>query len=474
MAAGTDAARAGIDGVGGTDGIEGVGDIADVPATEPPRRGKRRRRVAVIVALAVTVGIGAAGAVVLSGRGKPHAAASSGAQVRTVAVVKTDLSNSQTISGTLGFGTPQTLTGAKQGIITALPAAGTTVTRGQELYRVNDQPVPLFYGGTPLFRSLDKPGLVGRDVQVVASNLQALGYDVGPQPKAGSVITQPAADQPSGSGTAAPSNGGGAVAPAAGTSTPPSGAAGAAAPAGGTSAPSGGPAAGSTAGGSTPAAPTRITVESGDGVVTTSLIAAVKRWQAAVGLQPTGSLGIGDVVVLPGAIRIGSLQTQLGEQGTQALMSVTPTDKVVTVPVDPANIGSIKQGDKVTITLPDNSTTPGTVGGVDTAVKGSTSGTGAGALPGGPPTVNVTVAIDDASAVKSFDSATIQVAFVSGTATGVLAVPVGALLALSGGGYAVQLQGGGLVAVQTGMFAKGMVAITGNGIAAGTQVVTTA
>ncbi|MDH6132330.1 peptidoglycan hydrolase-like protein with peptidoglycan-binding domain [Kitasatospora sp. MAA4] len=425
MAAGTDAASAEIDG----------GPLDDAP---PPRR--RKRRVAMVVALAVTVGVGGAGALELGGRGKPSAVASSAAQAQTVAVVKTDLSNTQTLSGTLGFGTPQTVTGAKQGIITALPASGTTVTRGQELYRVNDQPVPLFYGGTPLFRALDRPGLVGRDVQVVASNLKALGYDIGPQPKVGTVITQAAPDQAS-------------------------------APAG--TGPSGGASAAPTS--AAPAAPTHTTVESGDGVLTKSLIEAVKRWQKAAGLPATGTLGIGDVVVLPGEIRVASLQTQLGQQGAEALMAVTPTGKVVTVPVDPANVGSIKQGDKVTITLPDNTTTPGTVGGVGTAVQGSPasgSGGGAAAGPNSPPTVNVTVAIDDPSAVKNFDSATVQVAFVSGTATGVLAIPVAALLALSGGGYAVQLRGGGLVAVQTGMFAMGLVAITGNGIAAGTQVVT--
>jgi hypothetical protein len=454
----------------GTD--TGSVETDDVPATDPPRRRTRRRRLALIVALAVTVGVGA-GAVGLSGRGKPSAAANGGAQVQTVAVVKTDLSNTQTMSGTLGFGTAQTLTGAKQGIITALPAAGTTVTRGQQLYRVNDQPVPLFYGGTPLFRSLDRPGLVGRDVQVVASNLQALGYDVGPQPKVGTVITQPATDQASGGGAPSPNAGGGTAAPAPGSSGRPSGGASTTTSAGGTNASGGGPAAPTHATG-TPSLPTRITVEPGDGVVTTSLLAAIKRWQTAVGLQPTGSLGVGDVVVLPGAIRIGSLQTQVGEQGAEALMSVTPTDKVVTVPVDPANIGSIKQGDKVTVSLPDNSTTPGTVSGIGTTVKGSAGGTsGAGAGVNGPPTVEVTVAIDDPTTVRNFDSATVQVAFVSATATGVLAVPVGALLALSGGGYAVQLRDGGLVAVQTGMFAKGMVAITGNGITAGTQVVTT-
>ncbi|MFJ8473544.1 peptidoglycan-binding protein [Kitasatospora sp. NPDC094011] len=462
MAAGTDAGHTGTD---------------DVAATDPPPRRSRRRRVTVIVALVVTVGGIGAGAVALRGHGKPAGVASGGAQVQTVAVVRTDLSNSQTLSGTLGFGTPQSLMGAKQGIVTALPSVGTTVTRGQQLYRVNDQPVPLFYGGTPLFRSLDRPNLVGRDVQVVASNLQALGYDVGAQPKVGTVVTQPVPDPAPGGNTPPPKDGTGATAPTAGTSTGTTGGAPTRPTSGSTGASGTGPTAATTpsTGSGTATAPTKVTVGSGDGVVTASLIAAVKRWQKDAGLQPTGSLGIGDVVVLPGAIRVGALQAQLGGQGAGALMSVTPTDKAVTVPVDPVDVGSIKQGDKVTVSLPDSSTAPGTVAGIGTAVQGSPKGTsGAGAGLNTPPTVDVTVALNDPSKVKDFDSAAVQVAFVSATATGVLAVPVGALLALSGGGYAVQLQDGGLVAVRTGMFAKGMVAITGDGIAAGTRVVTTA
>jgi hypothetical protein len=55
---------------------------------------------------------------------------------------------------------------------------------------------------------------------------------------------------------------------------------------------------------------------------------------------------------------------------------------------------------------------------------------------------------------------------------GVLAVPVGALIALREGGYALQLPGGKLVAAQTGMFAKGMVEVGGAGITSGLKVVT--
>jgi len=56
---------------------------------------------------------------------------------------------------------------------------------------------------------------------------------------------------------------------------------------------------------------------------------------------------------------------------------------------------------------------------------------------------------------------------------GVLAVPEQALLALREGGYAVQTAAGQLVAVKTGLFAGGLLEISGGGIGEGLQVVTT-
>jgi multidrug efflux system membrane fusion protein len=55
----------------------------------------------------------------------------------------------------------------------------------------------------------------------------------------------------------------------------------------------------------------------------------------------------------------------------------------------------------------------------------------------------------------------------------VLAVPVGALLALAEGGYGLEVVRGGtsaVVAVDTGMFADGKVEVSGGGIAEGTVV----
>jgi hypothetical protein len=62
---------------------------------------------------------------------------------------------------------------------------------------------------------------------------------------------------------------------------------------------------------------------------------------------------------------------------------------------------------------------------------------------------------------------------VSARASGVLAVPVSALVALAGGGYAVQVVSGGgahLTGVHTGLFSSSLVQVTGPGLRAGLSV----
>ncbi|MBK3574888.1 hypothetical protein JHN63_13895 [Streptomyces sp. MBT65] len=322
--------------------------------------------------------------------------------------------------------------GGKDGVITQLPAVGTKVSRGRSLYRLDDRPVPVFYGTTPLFRPLDTRGLMGRDVKVVADNLRALGYDIGAQPASGSWVMQ--RPEPTGAESASPSE---SPAPSAPPVPSPS--------------------------------PSYVRVKPGEGVLTASLIAAVGRWQTQVGMPSTGVLGAGDVAVLPGEVRVGAVQAQPGDPATGTLMSVTGTAKSVSVPVDATDVDSIQQGDKATVTLPDNSEAHGTVSAISTDAQASDQ---AGGDSGGTPQLVVTVSLDGTAALSRLNSAPVQVQFTGQTKKGVLAVPVGALLALSGGGYALQLPGGRLLAVETGMFAKGLVEVSGTGITAGTKVAT--
>lgn len=393
------------------------------------------------MALAVVTATGLAVTVWPGHEAGPATAKSGTAPVSTVRVTRTDLSNSQTLSGTLGYGRTTLVKGSKDGLITWLPRAGSTVRRGSPLYQVNNSPVPLLYGSTPLYRPLSARGTTGPDVRVVADNLTALGYDTGPQPGPGTWIAQEPLPTPgTDTGTA--------------TATPSTSASESPAPE------------------ATASTPSPIRVEKGDAVLTETLIAAVKRWQTHIGMPPTGTLGIGDVTVLPGPVRVATVQAQPADQATGSLMTVTSIVKSVSALVSATNVGSMARGDTVTVVLPDNSTARGTITAIGTAAQiaeGDSDSSGTS----GTVQLAVSVSVPDTAAVRRLTSAPVQVGFTPQTRKGVLAVPVDALLALSEGGYAVQLPGGRLVAVKTGMFTKGLVEISGTGITVGLRVVTT-
>jgi hypothetical protein len=434
----------------------------------------RIKRVAIGAAVVAAAGAVILGALAWRAGGEPGgAAASAVAPVQTTVVTRMDLANTQELGGSLGHGAAEPVTGAKSGIITWLPASGITVSRGQPLYRVDNQPVPVFYGKTPLYRRLGSVDLVGPDVRMVADNLTALGYDIGFQPPVGSKITvavagsrsvPSASARPTVTVTVRPTGRPTATAGAGPTPTPSPTPKRSPSP---TPTATASPKASVTATTDARIEPASVTVGPGEAVLTRSLLDAIGRWQAAVGMSPTGVLTVGDVVVEPGAVQVGAIEAQLGDSAVGSLMTITATAKVVTVSVDAADIDWLREGDKVAITLPDNSSTSGTVTSISTAVQSAATGSD------GQPQVNVTVSLEHPAAARGLNSASVQVTFTVATIKGVLAVPVGSLLALSGGGYALQLPGGRLIAVQTGMFAQGMVQVSGPGIAAGLRVVTT-
>ncbi|MGW2104604.1 hypothetical protein ACWCPX_44530 [Streptomyces olivaceoviridis] len=369
--------------------------------------GRTGGRIAVAVAVLAVIAGGVYGGTALERHGDAgHAKPAGVPSAQTTVIRRTDLSDSETLPGTLGYGAAVTVKGAGNGLITKLPASGSTVTRGKPLYWVDDRPVAVFYGDTPVFRTLDeaavKAGASGSDVTVLADNLKALGYDIGPEPRH----------------------------PRSSTGT-----------------------------GNAPGA-----------VLTSSLLDALKRWQRDTGRQQTGTLSVGEVVVLPGAVRVGAVKAQLGDPASTDVLSVTSLRKSVSVTVDAGDAAQVHQGDKVVITLPDTKRIPGRVTSVGTTVQvgpgddASDSDTS--------PSVRVTVVPQDSAAVGNLDAASVRVTFTTETRENVLTVPVGALLALQEGGYALQRPGGELVAVKTGLFAKGRVEVSGTGIDAGQRVVT--
>jgi hypothetical protein len=149
-------------------------------------------------------------------------------------------------------------------------------------------------------------------------------------------------------------------------------------------------------------------------------------------------------------------------------MTATSTSRVVTVNLDAAQHGLVKVGDQVQISLPDNTSTPGTVSAVGSVATSGSSG---------PATVPVTIAPTNAAATGTLDQAPVQVAITTATVDSALVVPVSSLLALASGGYGVEVaEPGGhrhVVAVSLGLFddADGLVAVTGNGLSPGLRVV---
>lgn len=364
---------------------------------------RRKRRTALVVALVTVVVAVGASVTALTLRRHDDGTVSGPPPVTTATVISTDLSDSRSLDGTLGFGPERVVKGTGEGVVTRLPKVGDTVARGKPLYWVNDRPVPVLFGGTPLFRTLDKPGLVGSDVLIVRDNLKALGYATGTQPTRAKDGTK---------------------------------------------------------------------IGPGRALLTDTLVAAIKKWQQALDLEPSGRIEVGQAVVLPGPVRVSAVKALPGDPVDGELVAVTEKVKLVTVPVEATEVGSIRVGATVAITLPDTTEVPGRVASISHVVQGGGADAGTGQT--GPPKVDVLVTPAKAADVAKLDAASVRVTFTTSARRNVLAVPVGALMALREGGHALQLPDGGLLAVQTGMFSRGLVEVSGDGVTEGLTVVTAA
>jgi peptidoglycan hydrolase-like protein with peptidoglycan-binding domain len=324
-------------------------------------------------------------------------------------------------AGTLTYraranGSPYSVINQARGTYTKLPAAGQVIAQGHVLYRVNDQPVVLLHGSTPAYRTLSA-GASGPDVAELNADLVALGYATSAQ-----------------------------------------------------------------------LSPTSASF----GSATTT---AVQKLQAALGVTQNGTLTLGQVVFEPSAVRVTSVSAQLGgsAQPGETVMQATSTTRQVQVALNASQQTSMAVGDKVSITLPNNHTTPGvvsSVGAVATCPSSSGSG-GSGSSSAAPgtdtcssgssgsstPTITVGVTPSHPAVTGTWDQAPVQVGITTASVPNALVVPVTALLARSGGGYAVEVVGAGarnhLVPVSLGLFddAEGLVQVTASGLAAGQQVV---
>jgi hypothetical protein len=383
----------------------------------------------ILIAATIAGGVAAA-AVALESGGGSAAAAGSAPATATASLIRTTLASRQQVAGTLERAGSYTLVSQQSvdssqqsastsqqsaGTLTWLPAPGAVIGRGQLLYRLDGQPVRLLYGTQSAWRTLSLGVADGTDILQVKRNLTALGFTAH-----GALAVNDDFDW--------------------------------------------------------------------------ATEVAIEEWQAAQGAPQTGELTLGSFAFLPGAVRVTSQSALPGtpvQPGTQ-LLDLTSADLVVNVALDPSLRQLVHVGDRVQIQLPEGQTTGGRVSqiGAATAAQPAGSGqTGSGQAASGAgqdagtsspqsssgpsATVPVTVSLDHPRDARGLDQVPVEVGITDAVHRDVLAVPVGALLALSQGGYAVAVEDNGtrtLIAVTPGIFDGNRVEVNSSRLRPGMRV----
>jgi hypothetical protein len=330
-------------------------------------------------------------------------------------VQRRDLVETDTESGTLSYAQTRTVYDGLSGTITWLPSVGQVIRPGQTLFKVNGQPVSLMNGATPAYRDLTPFDTAGQDILELNRDLVVLGFNPG-----GIIVN-----------------------------------------------------------------------DSWQWATT----AGVDAFQYSLGEPRTGSLLLGDVVFLPGDQQVSVIEGTLGAPAgsdpaassgggpAAGILQTTATRLVVTVDLDPSKQSEARLGDGVTVEMPSGSTVNGRVTAVspvaspsnpnnaNSNTNGSSNG-GSSNSGSSRSTIPVTITLAGRHSGAGLDQASVSVNFAQAKAKDVLSVPVTALLATGGGGYAVQEAGPPhrLIPVTTGLFAAGDVQISGAGIYPGLQV----
>jgi hypothetical protein len=361
---------------------------SEKPGNEPTPPGHGRTRVLAMAAVAVII-LGAAVTLTVMWSGSGAAEGTRHKHVaNTAPVERKTLQETITSPGSLGYGEASPLNAGRAGTITRLPDEGGKVKLGGVLYSIDNQPVVLMRGRSPVWRAFENGMSDGPDVRQLEQSLDTLGYFAG---------------------------------------TP-------------------------------------------DADFDWYTVVAVTRWQDAIGVKKTGSIKRGQIVFAPGEVRVAQTVAHLGDQvgaGT-VVAKLSDLDKVVIADLKGANQAVAKVHGKVTVNLPDGKATTGTISKVGAPQQREDNGEKRIVVP-------VTITLDHPAAAGSLQDVPVSVDFPTASRKDVLTVPVSALIALPDGGYGVEVVRDTAttqtVTVRTGLFAGGLVEVTGDGLAAGQKVV---
>jgi len=193
---------------------------------------------------------------------------------------------------------------------------------------------------------------------------------------------------------------------------------------------------------------------------------AITALQESVGATPTGYLPAAAVLYSDLAVRVDSAIAGVGSAVSvnAPVIEVSSTELIVRIALPASDQGLLRRGTAVTVELPNGTDIPATVISVASVAT---------RLQGFEATFEVIIALSDSTAAQGFEDSPVDVEVITDSVTNVLNVPVTSLIALAEGGYAVEVIKSGattLVAVDPGFFARGMVEVTGN-LAVGDLVV---
>ncbi|MEM7284886.1 MAG: peptidoglycan-binding domain-containing protein [Actinomycetota bacterium] len=368
----------------------GTMDLRRAPTDDvdaPPRPG-----IAVGTLVRRIAAVGAVGAIVAAGVVLLPDVFDTGADpvvvvaARDTEVVEVrDLSLDVEATGTIEYADAITVvhrtTDRSPGVVTAAPEVDDLVAAGDELYRVNDQPVVLMVGSEPFNRTLEEGVDDGADVAVLEENLVALGYD----PDATMTV---------------------------------------------------------------------------DETFTSATAAVVEAWQEDLGVEVTGVVELGDVVVMADEVRVAGVSAEVRSSVSDRsdVVQTTSTDRVVQFTVAAADIATIGVGDDVVVQLADRSDVIATIETTEPAANGAVLAT----------------AVTSTAVLDGQPGSSVDVTWSSQSVTGAMSVLASAVTRVEGMGYALEVVDGTgtrYVPVEVGIVDGQYAEVWGDGLEPGMTVV---
>lgn len=452
-----------------------------------------RRRAAIGATAVAVLAAAAVAAVALAGGSGGASGPEPPANTTGIGTVeRRTLAERVTVEGTIGYAGETTVLARLSGTVTALPAIGDVVRRGERLYALAGEPVLLLYGTVPAYRTLAEGVDDGPDVEQLEQNLAALGYEPGTVDEEFTASTAAAIEswqddlglEESGEvelGRVAFLRGPQRVTELEATLGEALGGGGSG---GGNSMVAWRPEAEAEAeagvGGAEEVAPPEEEAggEAEQGPATKPPAGGNEKVEAepeerkappaeeaakpeASGGEPAG-----------GGREEGAPEGEAeSEPASTPVLHTTSTNRVVTVDLDPNQQAIAERGQEVGVVLPGGAEVKGVVRRL-TVVESSGEG-----APGeeSEAAVEATVAVTGERRIPALDGAAVSVVFTQRVRKQVLSVPLTALVAIGGERFAVYAREGGgrrRIVVTPGLAADGYVEVRGKGLGAGMQVET--